>query len=158
VAANSSRVGVHEPVSNHIDEVLGRKLERAETIPLSLRAFTVLVDEIGKLAQFVQPMLSIPLTSESNKLSAAVPQDFQSMMEEWRDREPPSLYLLDWELPKYLYSYEEYRRPLPFHLFSPPIPGVDEYYNEFRFPPDIESDWDYVRSVNAKYYPDRYRF
>ena len=157
VEGNLRSVSARSPVSNHLDELLGREIERSEMISLSLRCFALLVEHMRERLTPTQPMLVIPLVSESNKLQAVVPQDLQSIKDQWRHVESPSLYMLDWDASRHLYICEEYRSPLAFDLTDPPIPGVYTYYREFRSEMDIRNDWEFTRCIYAEYYPDRYR-
>jgi hypothetical protein len=95
INANLGLVSLRNPVSDHLDDVLGRKIEPAEMIDLALTAFVLLVEELGRRQMPAQPLLVIPLESESNQLEANVPQDMQVIRAFWRQEEPPSLYLLD---------------------------------------------------------------
>ena len=157
VEANLGSVSVRNPVSNHLDEVLGRPVERPDIIDLSLHAYAILVDQMQKLRMPAQPVLVIPLRSESIRLEATVPQDLPSIKSLWRQVEPPSLYLFSWDASRLLEVCEEYRAPLVFDPMPPPIAGTYAYYREFRDMAGIENNWEFTKGVYVEYFPEEYR-
>jgi len=151
VEANLQEVSGVYPISNHIDEILGRSVQEPEAIELSINAYEFLVEMLRSLGVPVQPRLVIPLTWDTNELQRTVPQTLEEIRDQWRKCEPPSLFLLAWDRSRYLTIYEEYERPLPFN----PTPVTDTYafYTEFRDITSMRQNWEFVRSVCIDYYP-----
>lgn len=87
----------------------------------------------------------------------AVPRDRHELEALWRQEEPPSFYLLDWDTDKYFRPRERYHCPLPFDLFAPMLPGVWAFYNTGRDREALAHNWPYSTFVHAEYYPARYR-
>jgi hypothetical protein len=152
-----ARLSIRDPVTIHLDQLLGKKLKEKEALAVSLQVFRILVEQVRRRGTPAQPGLVIPLVFHGTKLEADVPVDLHSLEIQIHHREPPSLYLLDWEALKYLEVCEEYKAPLRFHLIEPPSEGVYVYYREFRDAESIEHNWEFARCIYVEYYPEHYR-
>lgn len=141
-------------VDEHIDYVLGEAISQERTIEASLLAFSYLLQRVLEQRAPVIPALFIRLRSLSNKMTLATPADLQAVKEQWREIEPPSLVLLGRHYRSYLPFVEEYRCPLRFSLFTPPVEGVVSYYSESKTADDEDED-DFDRAIYVIYNSER---
>lgn len=148
---NMKSVSIHNSVSIHLDELLGKELQRSAVTKTAVQAFHILVKTLQELQMPVQPILVIPLISISEKIQRAVPSKAE-MIEDQLDFEPPSLCLMDWEIHKYFVVAEEYRCPLPFAFFDILEEHIYVYYREHRYKQGIDNDWEFARGVYIEYY------
>lgn len=146
----------HNHLSIHIDTLLGEGINQSEIISTSLEVFTLLVGQTEKQKISARPGLVIPLLSDSYQLEAVVPQNLEEIENQLND-EPPSLYLLDCKVLKYLAIYEEYKCPLSLELFKDIREGTYIYYREFRDATAIKNEWEFSRCVYVEYYAADYR-
>lgn len=150
---NIDQVSINNPISNHLDEILGIKIPRYETIATSCRAFGYLAELIKKTQHRVKPTLVIRLLTISANLGMNVPYSWEAI-EDQLTHEPPSLYLLDWEIVKGYTVREEFSSPLPFQLMEEIPDKIYVYYKEFRSAEDIENNWEVARGIYIEYFPN----
>jgi hypothetical protein len=139
-------ISLADPVSVHLEELLGRELKGEELVTRAVEVFSALVKELAVRGIRAIPLLAIPLHARSNRLTREVPQDLMALVEDL-DMQTPSLYLLHRDAFSHAEFCEEYRYPLPFDLTGLPEAGFYAYYREFRYPDAIENDWEYTRCV-----------
>lgn len=154
ITDNLNHVSARNPVSIHIDELMGREIKKSKIVSISLQAFATLVEQLRELETPVQPSIVIPLVTLSKKLERAVPPDRKSI-ETQLDIEPPSLYLFDWSPSRYFEVCEEYRCPLTFSLIDDHSQGIYVCYKEVRYAAAIENDWEFARGIYVEYYPEK---
>jgi len=154
VSANLKHVSLDNPVSIHIDMLVGKEVERSQLIPLSIEAFIALVKRIRKLQIPIQPTLAIPLVTLSNRVEMAAPHNLETLESQLPDRETPSLYLLDPNTWRGCENYEEYKAPLGFSLLARSTKGIYFCYRELRDGLAIKNNWEFARAVYAEFYPE----
>jgi hypothetical protein len=150
IANNLKLVSIYNPVSIHIDDLLGGDVKKSETISTSILAFLTLVKRMQELEMPAKPMLVILLINIGKKIKRAIPHNLVAI-ESQLDIEPPSLYLLDWSPAEYFETCEEYRSPLTFKLINNSIDGIYIYYREFRYAMGIENNWEFSRGIYVGY-------
>jgi hypothetical protein len=146
-------VTVTNPVHIHLDELLERDIGRDEAVSLSIAAFRVLIHLLTEREMPVQPILILPLTPGTTELGARPPPNIHALLDDLDGLEPPSLYLSHWQTYAFPWIIEEYRVPLAFRLFDPPLAGRDVHFSELRTQAAIAAGWEFARSIRAWYYP-----
>ena len=147
------QVAVTNPMHIHLDALLERDIGREEAVPLSIAAFRLLIELLTEREMPVQPILILPLTSGTTELGAQPPPNIHALLDDLDDLEPPSLYLSHWQTYAFPWIIEEYRVPLAFALFDPPLEGVDVHFSELRTQAAIALGWEFARSIRVWYYP-----
>ena len=147
-------LSIARPATVHIDELLGRTLLPAEYIAHSIGAFTVLVQRVIQRKLPAQPTLVIPLVSRGVQVYGFVPHTMSDVILELDHHEPPSLYLLHWDLWRTKPTYEQYQCPILLEFPGLNMRGLAAYYKEFRDALAIAKGWDFARSIQFQYFPD----
>jgi hypothetical protein len=147
------KVSSVHPVTVHLRDLLGEVEPPIESVNKSIQAFNILIEQLTGLGTPVKPVLVISLKSYSHKFDNQSPMNMEELSNQLDQYESPSLYLLDWQLPKSIALCEELRVP-----FSAPWLGVNIhtylYYREFRYSMAINNKWEVSRAIYAEYYPD----
>jgi hypothetical protein len=150
VTNNLKLVGDEGGVSIHIDQLLGRTVDKRDVLKVTNQAFTILVEEMNLMGFPAKPVMIIPLTVISNRYEGAIPRS-PGEIKRQLGREPPGLYLIDWKSAKHF--DDEYRTALSFNLTKKPIRGLKVYYREYRDPISHENDEEYSRDIYVEYVP-----
>jgi hypothetical protein len=149
---SSKSVSVRNPISIHIDDLLGAQLEKDDIVNISTKAFLSLNKQIGQQQLTVIPLLVIPLRVIGNELSLAAPANLPILKNQLGD-EPPSLYLLSRDSLRLTEACEEYKYPLPFELIPSLPKDVYVYFREFRNSQAIKNQWEFSRCVYVQRNP-----
>ena len=153
----TQHVSVSNPAAIHISELYGNDAWKADVIGTSVEAFLSLLKQMQDLDSPFQPALTFHMEPDSNQLTMAAPKNRLELESQLLDYEPPSLYLLDWEWSKHLLICEHYQVPISFDLIIPPVNGIYACYQEIRCGEDLRNEWEFVRNVSVRYYPERYQ-
>jgi hypothetical protein len=149
---NLALVEVKRPISNHIDEIIHAKELISDVVNVSVQAYLSLVELLRQLQTPVKPMLIIPLHSTSRTITQAVPTTLSEVRAQL-DLEPPSLYLVDWDIGKAGALCEEFNTPLPFELIDRSFENIYLSYIEIRCTGYLENNWEFRREIRAEYFP-----
>jgi len=153
LVTNLPTVSVTNPVTIHLDELIGDTIFEKNTLTVSIDVYQTLVEQLVALETPVKPGLVIPLVSSSRKLTMKVPLNLEELIHQRDQNEPPSLYLIDWRPNKTRVVCEEFHTPLSFNLLT--IGNqVYSYYREFRYSLGIKNNWEYSRAVYVEFFPD----
>lgn len=152
---NLPSLSARQPITIHIDQLFHGAATRRDLLQAALDAFEYALTKIDILAAPPKVGLVIPLIAYGQQLVAAPPLDVNDVVGQL-DREPPSLYVLDWNAYKIRHIVEEYRLPLAFTL-SPSLmsDSIDTYYREFRDEMGIRRGWEYSRAIYLEYYSSK---
>lgn len=140
------------PISIHLDQLLGEEIEKGSLLDISIKAFLMLVDQLGDKRSLAIPLLVIPLKVIGSQLVMETPRDL-AMLVNHLDYEPPSLYLLHPDILKYPEYCEEYKCPLPFQFVQLSTHNVYTYYREFRCEEALKNQWEYSRCIYIQLNP-----
>jgi hypothetical protein len=151
------KVSPKRPLSIHIDQLVSKEFQNPEELLTNaVQVFNLLVDIIADFDSPVRPSMGIPLVSEWSELVFDIPQTFAEI-ESQMDKEPPSLYLVDWDAPKHALSIEEYKVPLNPDILGLNNSGFLVCYHEARDTTGIENNWEFSRYISVDYYPPHLR-
>lgn len=153
---NFTEVTEKQPISIHIDELLGTKVKGEEALDASLDAYRNIIAFLEKESVPVQPSLTIILHGDNKGMNFIPPKNKEEIISQL-GLEPPSIYLLSWDSSKYLSVNEQYKKPLGFNLLHHKVEGVFTYYIEYRNQIGIENDWEFSRAIYLDYFPERFR-
>lgn len=120
------------PVAIHVDQLITSYQPGRGWFREALRAFPALVTYVHDTGDRAQLALGIALRGGGRRIRQAIPRGVDDLERQWRRAEPPSLYLLDWNLCKQKTTFERYHVPLPFALIEPALEGVCAWYEEVR--------------------------
>lgn len=157
VDANLFQVSIWDPVSTHVNQLMGAYEPEQGWFAEALCAFSVLVEYVHTIGDPAQPAIGITLREGERKVQQDIPRSVQDIEGQWRNVEPPSLYMLDWNICKSHIAVERYHVPLAFSLMMPAIDGVYATYEEVRSTEDARSNEPFARFVMARYVPKKFR-
>jgi len=153
VKNNLNLVDTARPISIHITDLLSIELKSEEVIGTSISIFSRIVREIIDLGNPVQPILTIPLISESHHILQKLPVNIDDLMLQIDYFEPPSIYLVSWNRIKKIAPVEEFKIPLGFNLFDEQDVNYYSYYREHRYAIALKESWEFTRGIYIEYYP-----
>lgn len=149
---NLDQVMPKRPISSHIDEILADSIAIADWYSISISLFELVVEILLEKQMPVKAMLSIRLESLSNHIEFAQPSNIEEIKRQLSE-EPPSLYLIDWQLSKLGAFKELYHVGLPYRLTSRHDASIYSYYVEVRYKTEIEYDEYFWRYIRLEYLP-----
>ncbi len=147
------QVKLPEPITAHIDELLGQEIQRQDWIVTACSAYLELVKLTGSIASQYMASLVIPLTCTEAIDIKGPTQDILEQYLDWY--ESPSLYLVDRDVFKYHEKEEKFLRPFDFDVFD----IADNIYTEYitlRGKVGIDNNWEYTRFIQSSYFPDNH--
>lgn len=149
---NLALVSATNPISDHIDRLLGEKPSPAQMVTISMRAFCTLITLLERLRMPVRPAMFIPLISHSATLTLTPPRSLNEIAAQLSD-EPPGLYLLSWEHNRASWPEEIYSVPLTFPLLPDLPSGILTTYQEARHGQDITDGEEFSHALRVDYFP-----
>ncbi len=145
-----STIGIGKPISRHIDQLLNRKVNQSDWIPLSCEAYRIIVNQVQPVRDKYMAVLLISL-SPAEKLDVAYPT-LDLLLEQLHNARPPEIGIIDRNAAKYLWPFEEHIYPIQWKLFETEPSSLYVTYRVQRDLESIQEGWEYNRHILVEDY------